>query len=63
MNAPTTFIDIMNKVFRLFIDKFVIVFINDILVYSRSEGKHEKNLRLVPQTLRDHQFYRKVLKK
>jgi hypothetical protein len=58
-----TFIDMMNKVFRLFIDRFVIVLINDILVYSRSEEKHERNLRLVPQTMRDHQFYRKVLEK
>ena len=58
-----TFIDIMNKVFRLFIDRFVIVLINDIFVYSRSEEKHERNLRLVPQTMRDHQFYRKVLEK
>ena len=51
----------MNMVCRFFIDRFVIVFINDILVYSRSEEKHEKNLRLMPQTLKDHQFYRKVL--
>jgi hypothetical protein len=58
-----TFIDMMNKVFMLFIDRFVIVLINDILVYSRSEEKHERNLRLVPQTMRDHQFYRKVLEK
>ena len=58
-----TFIDMMNKVFRLFIDRFVIVLINDILVYSRSDEKHERNLRLVPQTMRDHQFYRKVLEK
>jgi hypothetical protein len=56
-----TFIDMMNMVCSLFIDRFVIVFNNDILVYSRSEEKHEKNLRLMPQTLRDHQFYRKVL--
>jgi hypothetical protein len=56
-----TFIDMMNMVCSLFIDRFVIVFNNDILVYSRSEEKHEKNLRLMPQNLRDHQFYRKVL--
>ena len=54
MNAPATFIDMMNMVFRPFIDKFVIVFIDDISVYSRSEEEHEEHLRLVLQTLRDH---------
>jgi hypothetical protein len=53
-NAPTTFMDMMNMVFRLFIDSFVIVFIDDILMYSRSEEKHEEHLKLMLQTLRDH---------
>ena len=53
-NAPATFIDMMNRVFRPFIDKFVIVFIDDILVYSKSEEEHKEHLRLVLQTLRDH---------
>jgi hypothetical protein len=53
-NAPTTFMDMMNRVFRLFIDSFVIVFIDDILMYSRSEEKHEEHLKLMLQTLRDH---------
>lgn len=61
-NAPATFIDMMNRVFRSFIDKFVIVFIDDISVCSRSEEEHEKHLRLVLQTLRDHQLYRKFSK-
>ena len=46
--------DMMNMVFRLFIDSFVIVFIDDILMYSRSEEKHEEHLKLMLQTLRDH---------
>jgi hypothetical protein len=53
-NALTTFMDMMNRVFRLFIDSFVIVFIDDILMYSRSEEKHEEHLKLMLQTLRDH---------
>lgn len=61
-NAPAAFMDMMNRVFRPFIDKFVIVFIDDILVYSRSREEHEQHLRLVLQTLRDHQLYGKFLK-
>jgi hypothetical protein len=53
-NAPTTFMNMMNMIFKLFIDKFVIVFIDDILVYSRSVEEHEEHLRLVLQTLREH---------
>ena len=51
-NAPTTFMDLMNRVFRPYLDRFVIVFIDDILVYSRSELEHEIHLGLVLQTLR-----------
>ena len=61
-NAPTAFIDLMNRVFRPFLDRFVIIFINDILVYSRSEEEHAMHLRLVLQTLRDHQLYAKFSK-
>ena len=53
-NAPTTFIDLMNRVFRPFLDRFVIIFIDDILVYSKSEEEHARHLRFVLQTLRDH---------
>ena len=49
----------MNKVFRPFLDQFVIVFIDDVLVYSRSEEEHEQHLRLVLQNLREHQLYAK----
>ena len=61
-NAPAAFMDMMNRVFRPFIDKFVIVFIDDILVYSRSREEHEQHLRMVLQTLRDHQLYGKFSK-
>jgi hypothetical protein len=58
-NAPTYF---MYKVFMKYLDKFVVVFINDILVYSRSEEEHEGHLRLVLQRLRDHKLYAKLSK-
>jgi hypothetical protein len=45
-NAPAYFIYLMNKIFMKYLDKFVVVFIDDILVYSRSEEEHEEHLRL-----------------
>ena len=51
--------DLMNRVFRPYLDRFIIVFIDDILVYSRSELEHEIHLGLVLQTLRQHQLYAK----
>ena len=53
-NAPAAFMDLMNMLFRPFLDRFVIVFIDDILVYSKSEEEHARHLRFVLQTLRDH---------
>ena len=61
-NAPAAFMDLMNRVFRPFLDRFVIVFIDDILVYLKSEDEHAKHLRFVLQTLRDHRLYAKFLK-
>ena len=61
-NAPTTFMDVMNRVFRPYLDQFVVVFINDILVYSKNEEKHEQHLRIVLQTLREKQLYAKLSK-
>ena len=52
----------MNKVFMDFLDKFVVVFIDDILVYSKSEQEHEEHLHLVLGTLRRHQLYAKFSK-
>ena len=51
-NAPATFMDMMNRVFKPHLDKFVIVFIDGILVYPFFENEHENHLRIVLQTLR-----------
>jgi hypothetical protein len=61
-NAPAYFMYLMNKVFMEYLDKYVVVFIDDILVFSRSEEEHEEHLRLVLQKLREHQLYAKFSK-
>jgi hypothetical protein len=61
-NAPAYFMYMMNKVYMEYLDKFIVVFINDILVYSRNEEEHEGHLRLVLQKLRDHKLYAKLSK-
>jgi hypothetical protein len=48
---------LMNDIFRNYLDKFFMVFLNDILIYSKSEEEHEHHLRLVLQVLREHQLY------
>jgi hypothetical protein len=61
-NAPAYFMYLMNKVFMEYLDKFVVVFIDDILVYSRSEEEHEEHLRLALQKLRENRLYAKFSK-
>ena len=61
-NAPAAFMDLMNRVFQPYLDKFVIIFIDDILVYSGSSEEHSKHLRIVLQTLRERQLYAKLSK-
>ena len=61
-NAPAIFMNLMNKIFMPYLDKFVIVFIDDILIYSRSKEEHARQLRIVLQTLREHQLYAKFSK-
>nr|XP_027192748.1 uncharacterized protein LOC113787770 [Cicer arietinum] len=58
-NAPAIFMDYMNRIFRPFLDKFVVVFIDDILIYSKSVDGHEKHVRMVLQVLRDNKLYAK----
>jgi hypothetical protein len=61
-NAPTYFMYLMNSAFMPKLDKFVVVFIDDILVYSKSEDEHAKHLHTVLQRLRDHRLYAKLSK-
>jgi hypothetical protein len=61
-NAPTHFMYLMNSVFMLDLDKFVIVFIDNILVYSKSMKEHEEHLLVVLEQLQDHQLYAKFSK-
>ena len=61
-NAPAAFMDLMNMVFRPYLDQFVVLFIDDMLVYSKNEEQHEQHLRIVLQTLREKQLYAKLSK-
>ncbi|WVZ70875.1 hypothetical protein U9M48_019505 [Paspalum notatum var. saurae] len=61
-NAPAYFMQLMNSVFMDYLDKFVVVFINDILIYYKSKAEHEEHLRLVLQRLRKHKLYAKFSK-
>ena len=61
-NTPTTFMDLMHKVFQPYLDQFSVVFVDDILIYSKFEEEHEGHLRIVLQVLRDHQLYAKFSK-
>ena len=56
-NASATFMDLINKVFHEYLDRFVIVFIDDILIYSKSQEEHEEHLRIVFQVLRERKLY------
>ena len=61
-NAPASFMDLMHRVFQPYLDQFMVVFIDDILIYSHSEEEHEDHLRVILQLLRDHKLYIKFSK-
>ena len=61
-NAPAAFMALMNRIFKQYLDQFVVVFIDDILVYSSSKAEHEQHLRIVLQLLRENQLYAKLSK-
>jgi hypothetical protein len=61
-NVPIVFMCLINGVFKDYLDEFIIIFLNDILVYSKSEEEHEQHLRMVLQILREHQLYAKLIK-
>lgn len=62
INAPATFIDLMNRVFNPYIDQFMIVSIDDILLYSKNHLKHEKHLKIVLRTLKEYNLFAKFNK-
>jgi cell fate regulator YaaT (PSP1 superfamily) len=61
-NAPAYFMYLMNSVFMTELDKFIVVFIDDILIYSKNEEEHAEHLWIVLQRLRDHKLYAKFSK-
>ncbi|XP_057540771.1 uncharacterized protein LOC130818625, partial [Amaranthus tricolor] len=61
-NAPAAFMCLMNQVFGAYLDKFVVIFIDDILVYSKDREEHQEHLRFVLQTLRENKLYAKLSK-
>src|SRR3954471_16252165 len=61
-NAPTTFSRLMNSIFMEYLDKFVVVYLDDILIYSKNEEDHAQHLRLVLMKLREHRLYAKFSK-
>ncbi|WVZ75641.1 hypothetical protein U9M48_023678 [Paspalum notatum var. saurae] len=61
-NAPAYFMQLMNSMFMDYLDKFVVVFIDDSLIYSKTEAEHEEHLKLVLQRLREHKLYAKFSK-
>jgi hypothetical protein len=61
-NAPVVFMRLMNGVFREYLDKFVVLFLDDIFVYTKSKKYHEHHLMMVLQVLREHQMYAKLSK-
>ncbi|XP_061371011.1 uncharacterized protein LOC133313631 [Gastrolobium bilobum] len=61
-NAPAVFMDYMNRIFRSYLDQFVVVFIDDILIYSKNKDEHKEHLRILLQILKDKQLYAKLSK-
>src|SRR6187200_1337471 len=61
-NAPTTFSRMMNYIFMKYLDKFAVVYLDDILVFSKNKEEHAEHLPLVMEKLREHQLYAKFSK-
>src|ERR1041385_4705658 len=61
-NAPTSFFRLMNYIFMEYIDKFVVVYLDDILVYAKNDEEHVENLHLILEKLREHKLYAKYSK-
>ena len=61
-NAPVEFMDLIHRVFQPYLDQFVVVFVDDIFIYSQFKDEHEDHLQIVLQEIRDHQLYAKFSK-
>ena len=61
-NAPAAFMDLMNRIYRPYLDQFLVVFVDDILIYSNGRAEHERYLQLALQVLRENQLYAKLEK-
>nr|GFA64349.1 putative reverse transcriptase domain-containing protein [Tanacetum cinerariifolium] len=61
-NAPAVFMDLINRVCKPYLDKFVIVFIDDILIYSKDEKEHEEHLKVILEFLKKEELYAKLSK-
>ena len=61
-NAPTTFMDLMNRIYKKYLDKFIVVFVDDILVYSKTREEHEEHLQIAFQILRENELFVKMQK-
>nr|GFC33471.1 putative reverse transcriptase domain-containing protein [Tanacetum cinerariifolium] len=61
-NAPAVFMDLMNRVCKLYLDKFVIAFIDDVLIYSKDEKEHEEHLKAILELLKKEELYAKFSK-
>ena len=61
-NASTAFLGLMNRVFHTYLDQFVLIFIDDILVYSKDAQEHEQHLKIMLQILREKQLFAKLNK-
>ena len=60
-NAPATFMCLMNSILSNYLDKFVVVFIDDILIYSKNEQEHKEHLKIILQVIREQQLYKKFI--
>ena len=57
INAPIVFMDLKNRVFQPYLDKFMVIFIDNILIYSKDKEEHAKHLRMLLETFTEHQVY------
>ena len=61
-NAPATFMTLMNDIFREYLDQFIVIYLDDILIYSKTKEDHIQHIRKVLDILRQHQLYAKISK-